>query len=316
MGSPLPLCDWDQGPPTEIPTLFDIADDDKNNACGIGVRASPPTSTIHRATVTGSLTVSTSLNDTIIKIYLVSGAVRVSEAIGPANDEEGDGFTPHAFDNSDGTDGNMANGDGDSDITENIKAQASPSMGPNHRATVTGSLAVSTSFKDTILKIYLVSGAVVFCEGPNHRATATGSLTVSTNLKDTIIKIYLVSGAVRVSEAIGPANSEEGGDCTSQAFGNDDDTVSTLTYGDGNSDNADGVKARSSPHIGPPHRAAVTDLLGISACPKDAIIKIYSVSGAVRDSEALGPANGKEGDGFAPQTCGNGSGGDDGGAFG
>ena len=29
-----------------------------------------------------------------------------------------------------------------------------------------------------------------------------------------------------------------------QAFGNDDDTVSTLTYGDGNSDNADGVKAR------------------------------------------------------------------------
>ena len=123
----------------------------------------------------------------------------------------------------------MANGDGDSDTTENTKAQASPSMGANHRATVTGFLTVSTSFKETILKIYLVSGAVVFSVGPNHRAAAAGSLTISTSFKDTLIKIYLVPGAVRVSEAIGPANGEEGGDCTPQAFGNGDDTISTLT---------------------------------------------------------------------------------------
>ena len=114
MGSPLPLCDWDQGPPKEIPTFFDIADDDKNNACGIGVRASPPTSTIHRATVTGSLTVSTSLEDTIIKIYLVSGAVRVSKAIGPANSEEGGDCTSQAFGNNDDTVSTLTYGDGNS----------------------------------------------------------------------------------------------------------------------------------------------------------------------------------------------------------
>ena len=67
MGSPVPLCDWDQGPPKEIPTVPDIADDDGSNACGIGVRASPPTRTTRRAVVAGSLTVSTSFKDTLIK---------------------------------------------------------------------------------------------------------------------------------------------------------------------------------------------------------------------------------------------------------
>ena len=119
-------------------------------------------------------------------------------------------------------------------------------------------------------------------------------------------EIYPVSGAIRDSEMLGPANGEEGDGCTPQACGSGSDTDGTLTYGDGNSDNADGVKARPSPHIGPPHRATVTDLLGISASSKDTILKTYSVSGAIRDSEALGPANGKEGDGCSPQTCGSG----------
>ena len=125
-----------------IAKVSDIADVDGSNACGIGVRASPPTRTTRRAVVAGSLTVSPSFKDTLIKIYPVSGAVRVSEVIGPANSEEGGGCTPHAFDNGDGTDGTMANDDGDSDITENTTAQASPSTGPCHRTTVTGSLTV------------------------------------------------------------------------------------------------------------------------------------------------------------------------------
>ena len=94
----------------------------------------------------------------------------------------------------------------------------------------------------------------------------------------------------------------------------DEENVSTLTDGDGNSDNADGAKARPSPYIGPPHRETVTGLLGISACSKDTTIKFYSVSGVVQDSEALSPANGEEGGDCAPQVCD--SGGDSGGAEG
>ena len=90
----------------------------------------------------------------------MSGAVRVFEAMDPTKGEGGDSSTSHASDNDGGMDDTMANSDDDNDIADNIRAQASPSMGPNHRATVTGSLTDSTSFKDTILKIYPVSGAV------------------------------------------------------------------------------------------------------------------------------------------------------------